>query len=359
MANVQTEDVKQVSEFPLLPGGTSIDAILVLAAGSLYLSTEDQLRAQLAGPAVANPTVTLVVPEFGLVGVPVTFVATPVAAAGATVTRVDFYVGSRKVGQVTQAPWAFNYTPATATQPGERPFVVTAVVFDSNMAQGTSRNYGLTVSQPAAGINQAPVVTISVVPRNPVAGQTLAIAASATDPDGTITRMELYDYGRILDDITTSPYTFEVVTTDADIGQHYYSVKAYDNLNLPTQTPGLAVTIAPVTTPVDPNTPSDLPSYYGPVETTEPSADEVQALQSELWVQAPRVLHFSCNGTFPAFIEPQSHGIRNVILDGSARNITGDVDRFGILLDIDGVEVDYWAYVLVNPQYTPDFQFSL
>lgn len=76
-----------------------------------------------------------------------------------------------------------------------------------------------------------------------VASEPITLRASASDPDGTIVRVEFYDGDALLASVTNAPY--ELVWRNATVGTHMIVAKARDN--------GLAVTpSAPATITVQP-----------------------------------------------------------------------------------------------------------
>lgn len=79
--------------------------------------------------------------------------------------------------------------------------------------------------------NTNPTVSI-VSPANNEAfkeGEDITITASATDLDGTITKVEFYDGSTKLGEDTTEPYNY--VWSNASLGAHQISAKAIDNSN--------------------------------------------------------------------------------------------------------------------------------
>ncbi len=78
-------------------------------------------------------------------------------------------------------------------------------------------------------VNALPTVSITAPANNAifVAPVTVAIAASAADSDGTITKVEFYRDAVLLGTDTTSPYSFS--WANAPIGLYKLTAKAYDN----------------------------------------------------------------------------------------------------------------------------------
>ena len=96
--------------------------------------------------------------------------------------------------------------------------------------------------------NNPPTVTLT----SPINGATytapatIDLTAIASDPDGTISKVEFYNGATLLAIATTAPYTFSWVNVAA--GTYTVSAKAFDNLNVVTTSTAVTVTVsAPVT----------------------------------------------------------------------------------------------------------------
>jgi YVTN family beta-propeller protein len=79
-----------------------------------------------------------------------------------------------------------------------------------------------------APFNVPPSVSITA-PTNGASfaqGVAIALTASATDPDGTVSKVEFYDGASLLASDTTAPYGFN--WTNAALGSHALTAKAYD-----------------------------------------------------------------------------------------------------------------------------------
>ena len=80
-----------------------------------------------------------------------------------------------------------------------------------------------------AKTNQPPVVTITAPANNAtsVAPATFNISATASDPDGTVTKVEFYRNGTLLGTDATAPYSF--AWSNVAVGAYALTAKAYDN----------------------------------------------------------------------------------------------------------------------------------
>ena len=93
--------------------------------------------------------------------------------------------------------------------------------------------------------NFAPTASIT----SPVNGQsfpwkpTITIDATASDPDGTVTRVEFYraDGATLLGSDTTAPYSYR--WKNAQSGTHLLRVKSYDNRGAVTTSAAVSIAV--------------------------------------------------------------------------------------------------------------------
>ncbi|HEY8400634.1 MAG TPA: Ig-like domain-containing protein, partial [Cytophagaceae bacterium] len=84
----------------------------------------------------------------------------------------------------------------------------------------------------STGSNQAPLVSITSPANNATftAPATVNITATASDPDGSVSKVEFYNGSQYLGEDTSSPYTYS--WTNVSAGNYTITAKVYDNLNL-------------------------------------------------------------------------------------------------------------------------------
>jgi hypothetical protein len=177
----------------------------------------------------ALPTVAITAPAGATVVQPPGIVNVIAAAADSdgTVVKVEIYRGSVLIATLASAPYSFS---DNALAPGT--YGYTARAYDNDGAVASSAVVNVVV-------NALPAVAIVA----PAAGSILpppasvALAATAADSDGTITRVELYRGSTLIATMTAPPYNF----TDSALtsGIYSYTAKVYDNS-------GGAATSAPV-----------------------------------------------------------------------------------------------------------------
>ncbi|WP_326553126.1 glycoside hydrolase family 48 protein [Micromonospora sp. NBC_01813] len=144
------------------------------------------------------------------------------------------FPGSQRVTQGWSANWTQSGNVVTATNAG----------WNGNLATGQSTSIGFngshTGSNPrptsfsingvtcnGAQQNQPPTVALTV-PAGPfVAPADVPLTATASDPDGTVARVEFYRNGLLVNTDTTSPYQY--VLEDLPAGSYTVQARAYDN----------------------------------------------------------------------------------------------------------------------------------
>src|SRR5207302_6211140 len=182
-----------------------------VAAGSYTLSaraTDNRSGVTTSAPititvGVPNnpPTVSLTTPAPAS-----TFVAPAMHSLAASasdsdgsVTRVDFYQGGTLIGSSTSAPYVGNWSNV-----GAGSYTLTAKATDNRGAVTTSSPVSVAVTA-----NNAPSVSLT----SPSTGAsyfspaTIALAATATDSDGTVARVEFYQGTALIGSATSAPYT--------------------------------------------------------------------------------------------------------------------------------------------------------
>lgn len=146
-----------------------------------------------------------------------------------TVVRVEFFNGTVKLGERTTAPWSFAWKDVR-----EGTYSITAAAIDNSGSRAVSSPVTVVVEKAAPAINQAPSVVI-VTPLNIDSFEspaTITLTATASDPDGSVTRVEYYIGDIIIGESFTSPFPVSFQSDTAGIFQ--IKAIAYDNLNAST-----------------------------------------------------------------------------------------------------------------------------
>ena len=181
------------------------------------------------------PTVALSAPAAGAsYAAPATITLTATASdTNGSVTKVEFFAGSTLVGTDTTSPYAFTWSNVPAGT-----YAITAKATDNGGASSVSTARTVTVAS-----NAAPQVTLTA----PVAGQSfaygapIALAANASDADGSIAKVEFFAGTTRLSTDTSAPYAFN--WNNATVGTHSITARATDNLGTATTSPPASVTV--------------------------------------------------------------------------------------------------------------------
>ncbi len=215
------------AEFPFFktwtpddPGIYTIGAAALDSSGNMVFAEPVTVNVT---TGVDAPAIVLTSPAEGAVslGEPVTVAATASAGSGRTLTRVEYFVNGDSLGSVgglqeSQLTW----TPAVAGY-----HLLWAVARDD------ANN--ITVSAPVALVvadgllPEVRFVRPDPVEDNYPIGATIDIWVDATDADGTIERVEIFDNGVLIESFETAPYRFDYAADRA--GLHHVRAVATDN----------------------------------------------------------------------------------------------------------------------------------
>ena len=168
------------------------------------------------------PTVALTSPANGAIltaGSSVTLSATASDSDG-SIARVEFYLdASTLIGAAVSAP----YASAWANIPSGS-HVLTARAYDNRNGKTMSAPVTVTVVD-----NQRPIVSLASPPDGSfhVSGSPIALAANASDSDGSIARVEFFDGTTLLATVATPPWTW--TWPNARTGRHAVGARATDD----------------------------------------------------------------------------------------------------------------------------------
>jgi len=157
--------------------------------------------------------------------------------ADGAVTKVEFFNGGAKLGEDTTAPYSFTWSGVAAGT-----YTLTARATDDLGATATSAAATITVS---ANTNTPPTANIT----SPADGAifawkpTITVTATASDPDGTVTKVEFRDGTSVLGQDTNAPYSF--LWRNVPQGSHVLTVRATDNAGGVTTSSPVGITVRP------------------------------------------------------------------------------------------------------------------
>src|SRR5690606_227085 len=125
-----------------------------------------------------------------------------------------------KLGEDTTQPYTYTWNNVSVGQ-----YTITAVATDNDGAKTTSAGISITVKNPS----QLPSVSITSPLSNQEfePSQTVTINASASDPDGTIAKVEFFADATKIGEDATPPYSYQ--WANGAPGNHSLTAKAFDN----------------------------------------------------------------------------------------------------------------------------------
>jgi chitinase len=188
--------------------------------------------------AGSPPTVTLTQPANGATfTAPATVsLAATASDADGTVTKVEFFNGAAKLGEDTTAPYDFTWSGV-----GTGTYTVTARAVDDLGASTTSAPATISVS----AANTPPTASIT----SPADGAifswkpTITITATASDPGGSVTKVEFRDGTTVLGQDTSAPYS--ITWRNVPPGSHSLTARATDNGGATTTSSAVGITVRP------------------------------------------------------------------------------------------------------------------
>jgi hypothetical protein len=173
------------------------------------------------GPANVPPTVGLTNPTNGSsFAAPATIaLAANASDSDGNVTRVDFYQGATLIGSATSAPYIAAWSGVAAGN-----YTLTARAADNRGAVTASAPVNITVSP-----NSPPTVSLTAPAANATfyAPATISLAATASDSDGSIARVDFYQGATLIGSATSAPYTATWIGVSA--GTYALTARAVDN----------------------------------------------------------------------------------------------------------------------------------
>jgi len=146
-----------------------------------------------------------------------------------TIIKVEFFQGNIKIGEKLTSPYSITWKDVP-----EGTYSITATATDNSNSKTVSAAVSITVNKSAPAANQLPLVSIA----SPIKGSSftspanVTIDINASDPDGIISKVELFNGSVKLLEVTSSPYSFTL--KDLPAGTYDIKAVATDNLNAST-----------------------------------------------------------------------------------------------------------------------------
>ena len=208
---------------------------------SLTARATDNTGAQTTGAAVsvsvaaapnAPPSVAVAAPTSATVGMAVSLTATAADGDG-SVTKVEFFDGTTLLATDASSPYAATWAPTT---PGAH--TITARAIDNRGAAAISAPTVVDVSPVG---NTPPTVSL-VAPSSGSFGVPIALSATASDADGTVTEVAFFDGAALIGTDATAPYGISWTPTSA--GSRSLTARATDNAGATRTSAAVVVAVA-------------------------------------------------------------------------------------------------------------------
>jgi RHS repeat-associated protein len=159
--------------------------------------------------------------------------AATAADSDGTISKVAFYRGTTLIGTATTAPFVFSWTNVAVGS-----YSLTAKATDDKGAVSTSAAVAITVKA-----NLAPSVAIASPAANAnfVAPANVALSASASDPDGTVSKVDYFNGATLIGSASAAPFAFNWSGVAA--GSYSVTAKATDDKGAVTTSVAFAVMV--------------------------------------------------------------------------------------------------------------------
>jgi len=161
--------------------------------------------------------------------------------ADGTVARVDFYANATLVGTMQTPPYAFAWTNVAAGT-----YSLVAKATDNAGLVASSSPVSVSVSQ-----NAAPIVSLTVSGAGAAryAPASITLNAAASDPDGTISRVEFYQGTTLIGTAGVAPYA--MTWSNVPAGSYVVTAKAIDNAGASGSSNAIPIAVAPLSVVID------------------------------------------------------------------------------------------------------------
>lgn len=189
--------------------------------------------------ASVSSTIRLVSPVAGsevVAGIPFEIFAT--SSLPKSVGKVEFYVGTTKIGEDRTPPYSTVFTPQSVGSVGLKAVAVSPD--GTTQVQSETVTINVVASPTPIVANQPPTVSL-VNPSSVTAGQTVTLSANASDPDGQVAKVEFYQGSTKLGEDVTEPY--QQSWTPA-AGSYVLTAIAIDNKGAATTSTAINATVA-------------------------------------------------------------------------------------------------------------------
>lgn len=193
-------------------------------------STSAAISVTIGSQGGQSPSVSITSPVEGAEFTAGQVVAIAASAQGpSAILLVEFFINNFKVGQDDTAPFVYNWTSVAGTNR------LTALVTDAAGAKTLANTITISVNAPPQVSLLAPVDGSKYL-----VGDAVVFEASASDADGTVTKVEFFANGTKVGEDLASPYAYTWTATE---GSFEITASATDNKGAVTTTPAHAITV--------------------------------------------------------------------------------------------------------------------
>ncbi len=164
-----------------------------------------------------------------------------------SIIRVEFWTGMTLINADTSSPYSYTWIDVSAGS-----YALRAIAYDNQSATSTSTLVNITVYSSGTPANQPPTVTLT----SPATGGSytapagITLAATATDPDGSIAAVRFYHGTTLLGTDSASPYSF--TWTGVPAGNYALTAQAVDDGGAVGISSAVTVTVNPEAQPPRP-----------------------------------------------------------------------------------------------------------
>ncbi|MEO8057945.1 MAG: PQQ-dependent sugar dehydrogenase [Burkholderiales bacterium] len=193
--------------------------------------------------------------------------------------------------------------------------------------------YTATFTDTGPVTNNAPVVALSGTPANGTTGVQIMLAASATDSDDRVTKVEFFDGATKLGEDLSSPYT--LVWTPATTGAHSITARATDNFGLAATSaavvvivgaPGGADTQAPIATLTAPA--AFATGLAGTLTLSATATDNVAVTGLEIQLDGTQVGAAGTSGVHSVDVDSTAYTSGQHVVRARARDAAGNLSAW-------------------------------
>jgi hypothetical protein len=176
-----------------------------------------------------------------------------------SVSKVEFYAGATLIGTDKTSSYRITWSNVPAGS-----YSLTAVATDTKGLQTRSDPVNVRVVAPSVTANVPPTISIT----SPVAGQvstqstSLTITATASDSDGSVSKVDFYAGSTSIGTKSAAPY--QITWTNAAAGTYSLTAVATDNRGASTRSAAVSVTITAPAAPIPGPTPAPVPPTPAP-----------------------------------------------------------------------------------------------